>query len=507
MDELLLFWETGPTMLRTLLAAILAGSILANVLACEREGRERSLPKPPRLVLLYATCTLNRHYLEPYGQSPGLTPNLARFAASSAVFTNHQTESGLSGPAFASIFAGAQADRHGLFAHPARLDDGLYLVSEAFSDAGFESYYWGHHPMARAGLNYAQGVPDQNVSDALFSHSDPEFTRLLDRLSKDESLRAFVATAFTVTHGPYDVRELRSFLERHPDVAPDLSDAEIERYDRINRENHVPLQIQFEETVRKLGLSDYEVSRMALVMEAAYMSRVEVLDRMFGAVLAEIDKYGLGEESVIVFTADHGETLFEEGRSARWTHSPELLPEVIGVPLMIRAPGAAARTVDSATRSIDVYPTLAGLAGVEVPDGAGVDGVDLSPALLRGEEWPELAARSHGTLRLWSVEPDRIEDIWVSRKAGNMLYRWKGAGSQWSFEVFDVGTSTSLEENLFDPSDPEHREVADDLWDYRQRLIARYRKDNPPKDEANDSSRGTLTKEDEAALRSLGYIE
>ena len=70
-----------------------------------------------------------------------------------------------------------------------------------------------------------------------------------------------------------------------------------------------------------------------------------------------------------------------------------------------------------------------------------------------------------------------------------------------------MGASTSLEENLFDPSDPEHRAVADDLWDYRQRLIARYRRDNPPKDEASDSSRRTLTKEDEAALRSLGYIE
>ena len=46
-------------------------------------------------------------------------------------------------------------------------------------------------------------------------------------MSIDESLRAFAATAFTVTQVPYDVRELRSFLERHPDVAPDLSEAEI----------------------------------------------------------------------------------------------------------------------------------------------------------------------------------------------------------------------------------------------------------------------------------------
>ncbi len=50
----------------------------------------------PRFVLLYATCTLNKDYLQPYNETR-LTPSLAAFSKESAVFTNHQTESGLSG--------------------------------------------------------------------------------------------------------------------------------------------------------------------------------------------------------------------------------------------------------------------------------------------------------------------------------------------------------------------------------------------------------------------------
>ncbi len=50
----------------------------------------------PRLVLLYATCTVNKNYLQPYNEARS-TPSLAAFAKKSAVFTNHQTESGVLG--------------------------------------------------------------------------------------------------------------------------------------------------------------------------------------------------------------------------------------------------------------------------------------------------------------------------------------------------------------------------------------------------------------------------
>ena len=66
---------------------------------CRRE------PAAPRLVLLYAPCTVNRDSLAPYGAAVRYTPNLAAFARESVVFLRHQTETDQSGPAYASLFA------------------------------------------------------------------------------------------------------------------------------------------------------------------------------------------------------------------------------------------------------------------------------------------------------------------------------------------------------------------------------------------------------------------
>jgi hypothetical protein len=91
-------------------------------------------PPKPRLIVLYATCTVNKDFLAPYSDGIDFTPNFARFGHEAAVFTSHQTEAGISGPAFASIYSGAQADRHGVFKHPKKLNDDLYLIFEAFAD-------------------------------------------------------------------------------------------------------------------------------------------------------------------------------------------------------------------------------------------------------------------------------------------------------------------------------------------------------------------------------------
>ena len=126
-----------------------------------------SCPKPraqyPRLVLLYLTCTLNKHYLSPYNPAVTYTPQLEAFSRRGVVFRRHQTEAGLSGVAFASILTGTQAARHGVFSHPGRLSDSAHLVTEAFAAEGFDTYFWADHEMASPALNYAQGVVAENV--------------------------------------------------------------------------------------------------------------------------------------------------------------------------------------------------------------------------------------------------------------------------------------------------------------------------------------------------------
>jgi arylsulfatase A-like enzyme len=74
--------------------------------------------KQPRLVLLIATCTVNKDYLSPYNANVSTTPFWEHFAREALVFENHYSETVQSGVANASIFSGNQATRHGVFTHP-----------------------------------------------------------------------------------------------------------------------------------------------------------------------------------------------------------------------------------------------------------------------------------------------------------------------------------------------------------------------------------------------------
>ena len=153
-----------------LCALILTTGALA---ACSEKG---SGPTGPRLVVLYSTCTLGTEYLSPYAAGIAFTPNLQAFADEGVVFERHMTETGQSGVAFASLYSGTQADRHGVFHHPRMLGDEVYLTTEAFAENGYVSHFWSGHAMAAGELNYGQGVAEENLHHrhAMFTKKSKE---------------------------------------------------------------------------------------------------------------------------------------------------------------------------------------------------------------------------------------------------------------------------------------------------------------------------------------------
>jgi arylsulfatase A-like enzyme len=453
---------------------------------------------------------LNKQYLEPYNEEVVFTPNISRFAHESIVFNSHYTEGGLSGTDFASILSGTQADRHGVFKQPRKLHDDLSLIFEAFSDAGFETFYWNAHPMASPEFNYAQGVRKTNIIPRRLDAGDPRFKSLLEHLEQDKNFRALVVTTFTVTHGPYHFDHLGDFLQRYPALAGSLTEEEIRKYYRLYRQNFIPLQTQFDTTIDRLGISKEEVLKMAEVLSLVFKSRVHFLDQLFGELLTEIDRHNVSESSIIVFTADHGETFYREDRPFKWTHGPDLAQEVIEVPLMIRAtsPSRKEKSIDNVTRSIDLYPTLAALSGVGVPPDAEVQGVDLSAALRGEAEFPELRAYSHGTLRQWSFyTPDVIENIRVSVREGTRLCRWQKGDASWQLEVFNLASPETAAPDVYDADDPLHKDVIRDLLQYKSYLVRKYREGEDEEAKSREEELNRLSDEEREALESLGYIE
>jgi hypothetical protein len=121
-----------------------------------------------------------------------------------------------------------------------------------------------------------------------------------------------------------------------------------------------------------------------------YDGEVSYNDDQFGKLLDRLKGDGLYRDSLIVFTADHGEEFLEHGV---WGHGQSLFGEVVRIPLLIKLPENlhAGSVFDPHTTLVDLLPTLLSAAGVAVPEA--LPGIDLLPLIQQGRE-PDLDARS-----------------------------------------------------------------------------------------------------------------
>ena len=111
---------------------------------------------------------------------------------------------------------------------------------------------------------------------------------------------------------------------------------------------------------------------------AHYYGLVTGLDTEWERLMQALEDSGQAENTIVVYTSDHGEMLNSQGwRGKRWPHR-----ESTQIPFLIRWPGKieANATLDMPFGTPDIFPTLCGLAGINVP--SGLDGADLSGVIL-----------------------------------------------------------------------------------------------------------------------------
>jgi arylsulfatase A-like enzyme len=114
---------------------------------------------------------------------------------------------------------------------------------------------------------------------------------------------------------------------------------------------------------------------------AYYYTMVKLIDQQMGRILDGLDEQGLAENTLVIFTTDHGELLGDHGL---WMKGPFHYEELVRIPMLLRWPeGIPGRQrVRGLISQVDLVPTILAAAGQEVP--AEIDGVDTLP-LLRGE--------------------------------------------------------------------------------------------------------------------------
>lgn len=342
-----------PPSLRLLLVGVLA------VGACggSDEGPSQPPKRPAPNVLLYIVDTLRADSLACYGNETVETPAVDRLAREGTLFENAIAPSPWTRPSVASLLTGLSPAVHGAQGRGDKLSEAIELLPEIFQQAGYHTAFINTNPNAGAFFGFEQGFDDfvelyrqraqvrkrVNVGQGeLITRSDEVTERAIQWI--DSARRPFFLTVLTVDpHGPYQ-----------PPA----------RFDRYG--SHIDSRARGAmRWLRRKNLSSADKERI----RSLYYGEIAFNDDSLGGLLDHLDESDNADETIVVFTSDHGEEFWEHGR---FGHNKTLFEESIHVPLVLRYPGvvAAGERVARPVETLQVAHTLLRLTGLEPSQGS-----------------------------------------------------------------------------------------------------------------------------------------
>ena len=174
-----------------------------------------------------------------------------------------------------------------------------------------------------------------------------------------------------------------------------------------------------------------------------YYAATSYMDAQVGKVLAELDRSGLSQNTIVVLWGDHGWHLGDHGMWCKHTN----YEQAARIPLIVSAPGKKRGMSTSAlVETVDLYPTLAELAGLPAPDR--IDGKSFAAIL----DNPRQLARDH-VIHVYPRNAPGVGQV-IGRAIRNDRYRlveWKKAGAPDTtaeYELYDYATDPLESKNL-----------------------------------------------------------
>lgn len=433
--------------------------------------RTRPTPDAPNLVLVVMD-TLRADRLSCYGYEVPTSPNLDAVAERGVRFEQAFATSSWTWPATASIFTGLTPEAHGVTSNSScTLSQQSRTLAEALQSRGFTTAAFVANPLIGPERYFDQGFES-------FSHStlggcrtsDEIIPPALEWLDANHARRFFLYLHMTDPHTPHlphpeEVARLGG--APRPDSWPERG---------LNAVPHDP----------SLPMGGVDEPTLAYA-SALYDASVATGDRWFGEVLARLEEHGLTDRTVIAFTADHGEELWERGFVG---HGHGLHGELVRVPLVLAGPGIeGGEVVSRIVSNRHLAPTLALLGAAELdPMGTG--------ELLVGDgAAPEAGEAGFSTFRArWD---GLTRDLFGLRR-GRWLIHWTGEGRVPGKDVrlFDLEADPSARQDRA----AEETEIAGELLDLFAARLERERALRPAV--VLGAGGGGLE-----ALYELGYID
>jgi len=379
----------------------------------------RELPN----IVLVSIDSLRADALGCGGSARDTSPFLDALAARGVRFANAFSTTSWTMPAHAALFTGLWDSTHGLVDNGQRLSDAHVTLAELLLTRGYATAGVYGGPYLHPAFGLAQGF-DSWTSCMASTESDDERARAIagspTSLAHTDvtgpTTRAAVARWAETARAPYFL--FVHLWDVHYDYLPPRE--YVERFDPGYDGPIDGRDVMGPRVSATLAPRDREHLR------ALYDAEVRFTDDVLRGMFADLEARGLLANTIVVVTADHGEEFFEHGGKG---HQRTLFDEVVRVPLLVAGPGVAAgRVVSEQVRLIDLYPTLARLAGVPASEELAVQGHDLGP-FLRGEQGSAGDA-------LLELLVDRRRERGLRRVAGTKLL-YDGATGRG--ELYDLG--------------------------------------------------------------------
>jgi choline-sulfatase len=320
-------------------------------------GAALSACRPARRpnVLIITIDTLRADHLGCYGFALARTPAIDRLSSEGVLCSNAISSAPITMPSHTSIFTGLFPPAHGVRDNGAyALGDDAVTLAERLHDAGYTTHAFVSAIVLNRRYHLDQGF--ETYDDDLWSEDEPKlfmirerqapktaehFLRWFDQWDRGRAKPFFAWVHFFDPHQPYRPSATDAAL------APSLYDAEITG-----------------------------------------------VDRQIGRIVERLRSRGLLNDTLLIITADHGESLGEHGEL---THAIFVYDATVRVPLILRYPRRFARAVYAGpVRSVDIVPTVLGILGLG--GGETTDGHDLAAAFGGREQPPDLPQYSESLL-------------------------------------------------------------------------------------------------------------
>ncbi|MCP4592697.1 MAG: sulfatase [bacterium] len=410
---------------------LVALGVLISGQGCDRSAESADRRQPN--VLMIVVDTLRADKLGCYGSPLGLTPQIDAFAAGGTRFETTYAHAPWTLPSFASLLTSTYPVEHGAGGQVGRwrpLRGSARTLAECFRDAGYATGAVVNVDFLTQPFGMNQG----------YAAADYDFHAPSDNVNmRDATATTSAALGWLGRRDDRPFFMMVHYFDPHVVYAPPATF----RRKFASPEDREGSNWVFGTRGDMMGLRrgtrrlEPEIIRR---VEKLYDGEVAYADQQIGRLLAELNKLGLADSTIVMITADHGEEFLDHGG---FEHGHTLYDELLRVPLIMCYPPRLPRgTVVAPVGQIDVAPTLCALAGIDPePSFAGRS---LLP-LVDGGAWEDRPILAMGNFWGPPLSGLRMGDHKIVRMPnGISLYRVSSDPR----ELTDLASSVPVRESL-----------------------------------------------------------